>query len=97
MSAFKLLRGRTILVDIPQKKESAIQLSEKDQDMIMAEAMKMWNKLTVFAVGDKVEDVKAGDQVYIRTSSLNLEVIERIDIDGSVKFVLNEGDVVIVW
>jgi len=97
MSAFKLLRGRTILVDIPQRKESAIQLSEKDQDMIMAEAMKMWNKLTVFAVGDKVEDVKAGDQVYIRTSSLNLEVIERIDIDGSVKFVLNEGDVVIVW
>lgn len=97
MSAFKLLRGRTILVDIPQRKESAIKLSEKDEDMIMAEAMKMWNKLTIFAVGDKVEDVKAGDQVYIRTSSLNLEVVERIDIDGSVKFVLNEGDVIIVW
>ena len=63
----------------------------------MAEAMKLWNKLTVYAVGDKVEDVKAGDQVYIRTSALNLEVVERIDVDGSVKFVLNEGDVVIVW
>lgn len=97
MAEFKLLRGRTILVDVPVRKESAIKLSEKDEDMIMAEAMKMWNKLTVYAVGDKVEDVKAGDQVYIRTASLNLEVVERIDIDGAMRFVLNEGDVVIVW
>ena len=59
--------------------------------------MKMWNKLTVYAVGDKVEDVKAGDVVYIRTAALNLEVVERIEIDGSMKFVLNEGDVVIIW
>lgn len=97
MAPFKMLRGRAILVDIPQKKETGLQLSEKDEDMIMADAMKMWNKLTVFAVGDKVEDVKAGDKVYVRTSSLNLEVVERIDIDGSIKFVLNEGDVIIVW
>lgn len=97
MSKFKLLRGRTILVDIPVKKETGLKLSEKDEDMIMAEAMKMWNKLTVYAVGDKVEDVKAGDKVYIRTAALNLEVVERIDIDGEIKFVLNEGDVVIVW
>jgi len=97
MAEFKLLRGRTILVDVPVRKESAIQLSEKDEEHIMKEAMKMWNKLTVYAVGEKVEDVKAGDQVYIRTASLNLEVVERIEIDGTMKFVLNEGDVVIVW
>ena len=97
MKEFKLLRGRTILVDIPQKKETGLQLSGKDEDMIMAEAMKMWNKLNVYAVGDKVEDVQAGDKVYIRTSALNLEIVERIEIDGAMKFVLNEGDVVIVW
>ena len=97
MEPFKKLRGRTILVDVPVRKESALKLSEKDEDMIMAESIKMWNKLTVYAVGDKVEDVKAGDQVYIRTTALNLEIVERIDIDGKIKFVLNEGDVVIVW
>jgi hypothetical protein len=97
MKEFKMLRGRTILVDMPVRKESAIKLSEKDEEYIMAEAMKMWNKLTVYAVGDKVEDVKAGDIVYIRTAALNLEVVERVDIDGSMKFVLNEGDVVIIW
>jgi hypothetical protein len=94
---FKKLRGRTILVNVPKRKESSIQLSAKDEDAIMQEAVKMWNKLTVFAIGDKVEDVVEGDQVYIRTSSLNMEVVERIDIDGEVKLVLNEGDVVIIW
>ena len=94
---FKKLRGRAILVNIPVKKESTIHLTEKDEDMIMQEAMKLWNKLTVYAVGDKVEDVAAGDQVYIRTSALNMETVERMEINGEVKFILNEGDVVIVW
>ena len=97
MKPFKQLRGRTILVNIPKRKESTIQLSAKDEDMMMQDAVKMWNKLTVYAIGDKVEDVAEGDLVYIRTSSLNMETVERIDIDGEVELVLNEGDVVIVW
>jgi hypothetical protein len=63
----------------------------------MQEAAKLWNKLTVYAVGDKVEEVKAGDQVYIRTAALNMETVERIDIDGEIKLVLNEGDIIIIW
>ena len=97
MQPFKKLRGRTILLDIPKKKETGLQLCAKDEDAIMQEAMKMWSKLNVFAVGDKVEEVKEGDKVYIRTNALNLEVVERIDIDGETKLVLNEGDVVIIW
>ena len=94
---FRSLRGRAILLDVHKRKESSIQLSAKDEEAIMADAVKMWNKLTVFAVGDKVEEVSVGDQVYVRTSALNMEVVERIDIYGEVKLVLNEGDVVIIW
>jgi hypothetical protein len=97
MEPFKKLRGRTILLSIPERKKSVIELSSKDEEALMAEAVKMWNKLTVFAVGEKVEEVSVGDQVYVRTSSLNLEVVERIDIDGQTKLVLNEGDVIIIW
>jgi hypothetical protein len=97
MTPFKKLRGRTILLSIPERKKSVIELSSKDEEAIMAEAVKMWNKLTVFAVGDKVEEVSVGDQVYVRTASLNLEVVERIEIDGQTKLVLNEGDVIIIW
>jgi hypothetical protein len=97
MSAFKSLRGRTILLDVPQRKKSSIELSAKDEEAMMQEAAKLWNKLTVYAVGDKVEEVKVGDQVYVRTSALNMEQVERIDIDGEIKLVLNEGDVIIIW
>lgn len=94
---FKLLRGRTILISVPERKKSSIELSAKDEEAMMQEAAKLWSKLTVYAIGDKVEEVKEGDQVYVRTSALNMETVERIDIDGSIKLVLNEGDVVIVW
>ena len=97
MKPFKKLRGRTILLSVPERKKSSIELSAKDEEAIMAEAAKLWSKLTVYAIGDKVEEVKEGDQVYVRTSALNMETVERIDIDGSIKLVLNEGDVVIVW
>jgi hypothetical protein len=97
MSTFKSLRGRTILLDVPQRKKSSIELSAKDEEALMQEAAKLWSKLTVYAVGDKVEEVKAGDQVYVRTSALNMETVERIDIDGEIKLVLNEGDVIIIW
>lgn len=94
---FKKLRGRAIFLDIPKRPESVLQLTAKDEDAIMQEAMKMWNKLTVYAVGDKVEEIKAGDQVYVRTAALNLETVERIDVDGEVKLVINEGDIVLIW
>ena len=94
---FKLLRGRTILLSVPERKKSALELSSKDEEAMMQEAAKLWSRLTVYAIGDKVEDVKEGDEVYVRTGALNMETVERIDIDGSIKLVLNEGDVIIVW
>ena len=97
MKPFKKLRGRTILLSVPETKKSALELSAKDEEAMMQEAAKLWSRLTVYAIGDKVEEVEVGDEVYVRTSSLNMETVERIDIDGSVKLVLNEGDVIIVW
>jgi hypothetical protein len=97
MKPFKKLRGRTILLSVPERKKSALELSAKDEEAMMQEAAKLWSKLTVYAIGDKVEDVKEGDQVYVRTSALNMEQVERVEIDGEIKLVLNEGDVIIVW
>jgi histidinol phosphatase-like enzyme len=97
MKPFKQLRGRTILLSVPERKKSALELSAKDEEAMMQEAAKLWSKLTVYAIGDKVEDVKEGDQVYVRTSALNMEQVERVEIEGEIKLVLNEGDVIIVW
>ena len=95
MSSFKTLRGRRILIEVPVKKESVITLSEKDKDALMYEAMKQWNKLTVYAIGDKVEEIAVGDSVYIPVPQL--EQAEKVDIDGSVKLMFNEMDIAIIW
>jgi hypothetical protein len=97
MSTFKKLRGRAILLNVPQRKKSVIELSAKDEEAMMQEAAKLWSKLTVYAIGDKVEEVAVGDEVYVRTGALNMETVERIEIDGEIKLLLTEGDVVIIW
>jgi hypothetical protein len=97
MSNFKKLRGRAILLNVPQRKKSVIELSAKDEESMMQEAAKLWSKLTVYAVGDKVEEVAVGDEVYVRTGALNMETVERIEIEDEIKLLLNEGDVVIIW
>jgi hypothetical protein len=89
------LMGRRVLINVPKKKESVIELSIKDEDSIMQEAMKLWTKLEVYAVGDTVERVSAGDRVYVTTGSL--EHAEKVEIDGEVKLMLSEGDVAIIW
>jgi hypothetical protein len=97
MSSFKKLRGRAILLNVPQRKKSAIQLTAKDEEAMMQEAAKLWSRLTIYAVGDKVEEVVPGDEVYVRTGALNMETVERIEIDGEIKLLLSEGDIVIIW
>jgi hypothetical protein len=92
---FKTLRGRRIIINVPEKPKSSIKLSEKDEDLIQYEAMKAWLKLEVFAVGDTCDQVKQGDMVYIPYSAL--EHSEKIDIDGTVRLMMNEGDVAIIW
>jgi hypothetical protein len=94
-TAFKSLKGRRVLVNQPVMKESAIQLSEADKAHIEQESMKQWTRLEVFAVGEEVNGVKAGDLVYISVNAIkNAEVIE---VEESIKLMLSEYDIAIVW
>ena len=82
-----ILRGNRIMLDKPEKKQEEGKLDliltdemEKQQEQDM---MKEWTHLNVYAVGVDVEDVKAGDKVYVRTGALhNAEII---DMEGAIK------------
>jgi chitodextrinase len=91
----KTLRGKRVLITVPELKKSAVELSAKDEEMIMQEAMKKWQKLTVYAVGDEVTDIKKDDQVYIQTYAL--ESGEKIEVDGAIKILTTESAIAIVW
>jgi hypothetical protein len=89
------LVGRRVLINVPKKKESVLELTAKDEEMIMQDAMKMWTKLEVYAVGDTVDKLMAGDKVYITTGSL--QNAEKVEIDDEVKLMVSEGDIAIIW
>ena len=89
------LVGRRVLINVPKKKESVIELTAKDEEQIMQEAMKLWTKLEVYAIGNSVETLNVGDKVYITTESL--QRAEKVEIDGEVKLMVSEGDIAIIW
>jgi hypothetical protein len=89
------LVGRRVLINVPKKKESVIELTAKDEEQIMQEAMKLWTKLEVYAVGTTVESLKEGDKVYITTGSL--QNAEKVEIENEVKLMVSEGDIAIIW
>jgi hypothetical protein len=59
------LRGRRVLINIPEKKESVIELTEKDKAMIQEDEMKIWTRLVVHAVGTDVTEVAVGEVVLL--------------------------------
>jgi hypothetical protein len=89
------LMGRRVLINVPQKKESVIELTAKDEEQIMQEAMKLWTKLEVYAIGDTVDKVNVGDKVYVTTGSL--QNAEKVELEDGMKLMLSEGDIAIVW
>lgn len=91
----KQLRGNRILISIPEPKKSALELSEKDLALLEAEARKSWSRLDVYKVGDAVTEIKEGDKVYIRATAL--ELAERIEIENSMKLMIHEQDIAIIW
>jgi co-chaperonin GroES (HSP10) len=91
----KSLRSKRVLLTMPELKKSSVELSAKDEETIMQETMKKWLKLEVFAVGDEVTDIKKGDKVYVQTYALQSG--EKIEIDGSIKLMINDTAIAIIW
>lgn len=89
------LLGRKLLLSFPQIEKSTIELSPEVQAEIDKELMKKWTALEVFAVGDEVTKVNVGDRVYVGTGSLH--DAERIEIDGEMKMLVGDYEVMIVW
>ena len=67
----------------------------KNEEMMMQDAMKKWQSLEVFAVGNEVEDVKKGDMVYAQ--SYALETGEKVEVEGKMKILIHDNAIAIIW
>lgn len=89
------LLGRRVLLSIPQRPESILELSPEVEEQIEREFIKKWTGLEVYAIGQDVTTVIAGDTVYVPTSTLSNA--ERIIIDNDTKMMINEFEIAIIW
>jgi len=89
------VKGKRVLLNKPEAKESMFQLSESDKMAIEMDMRKTWTKLEVYAVGDDVESVKPGDKVYMGITGL--QASEAVELEEGIKLMVAERDIAIVW
>ena len=95
MTDFKQLRGNRLLLDLPKKEEGKLIVDENTKEALEKEMMQKLNKLTVYAVGDLVTDIKAGDEILVDPASLQKSPV--IPIAGENKLLVSPFDVILVW
>ena len=89
------LKGKRVLLNKPEVKESQFELSEADKHALEMDMRKTWTKLEVYAIGDEVESVKVGDKVYMGITGL--QASEAVELEDGMKLMVAERDIAIVW
>ncbi len=89
------LKGKRVLLNKPEMKESPFELSEADKLAIEMDMRKSWTRLEVYAVGDEVENIHVGSKVYI--GIIGLQSSEAVELEDGMKLMVAERDIAIVW
>lgn len=95
MADFKQLRGNRLLLNLPKKEEGKLIVDENTKEALEKEMMQKLNKLTVYAVGDLVQDIKPGDEILVDPASLQKSPV--IPIGDENKLLVSPFDVILVW
>ena len=89
-------QGKLVLVSKPViENKSVIELSEKDKALIEHDLIKKYTRLNVFAVGADTTFCKAGDDILITPKTLSYA--DTVELEGQIKFIVKESDVIAVY
>jgi hypothetical protein len=95
MKDFKQLRGNRLLLDLPKKEEGKLIVDDNTKEALEKEMMQKLNKLTVYAVGDLITDIKVGDEILVDPAALQKSPV--IPIGGENKLLVSPFDVILIW
>ena len=70
-------------------------MDENTKEALEKEMMQKLNKLSVYAVGDLVTDIKPGDEILVDPTSLQKSPV--IPIGDENKLLVSPFDVILVW
>lgn len=93
---FKKLLGNRIYVELPKQEESKLIVDENTKEALQKEMLKKMSKLTVYAVGDSVTTIAAGDVILVDPSSLSKAPLIPLSEDKDV-LLISPFDVIHVW
>lgn len=87
--------GNRVYVDVPDMPETKVIVDPQLKKEMQLEMAKQFEKLTVFAVGKGVQDVKVGDKIYIRPELINKAPV--VEIEGKERLEFSEYEVSFIW
>lgn len=93
---FKKLLGNRIYVEIPKKEESKLVVDENTKEALQREMLKKMSKLTVYAVGDLVNNISVGDVILVDPGALSKAHVIPITDDKDV-LLISPFDVIHLW
>lgn len=93
---FKKLLGNRIYVELPKQEESKLIVDENTKEALQKEMLKKMSKLTVYAVGDLVLSLVAGDVILVDPSALSKALIIPLSEEKDV-LLISPFDVIHVW
>jgi hypothetical protein len=95
MAEFKKLLGNRILLDLPKKEEGKLIVDENTKEALEKEMMQKLKKLTVYATGDLVTNIKPGDEILVDPAALSKAPV--LPIGEENKLLVTPFDVILVW
>jgi len=93
---FKKLRGNRVYVEIPKKEESKLIVDENTKEALQKEMLKKMSKLTVYAVGELVTDIKEKDVVLVDPGKLKDALLIPLSDEKDV-LLISPFDIVHIW
>lgn len=93
---FKKLRGNRVYVEIPKKEESKLIVDENTKEALQKEMLKKMSKLTVYAVGELVTDIKEKDVVLVDPGKLKDALLIPVSDEKDV-LLISPFDIVHIW
>jgi len=87
-------KSNVVILDKPvfKTKIKNLELSPEAKASMEAELVKEFSKLKVHATGKDVEWIKKGDEVLVTPKTLSY--CDTIELDGDVKYVSKEADII---
>ena len=88
-------RGSYVILKNLAYKETKIELTEEAKRSMMEDSIELLEKLPIIAVGDQVEDLKVGDEVFV--DPIRLVGCSRLVVNGEAIILVRSSDIQMVY